>query len=204
MFRSRQTIRYSIEQTRELQHSPGNPFFLSIHKPQIDLQELMQAFKQHRTAMNYLSKNSQQRSGVPVGVGSGTKSRESVTSPKMGNPAENRGHDERCSGPELEGSRCQMAKEERSLFSPEESKLLTAYVVETQQAFSQMSVVDIQQGEIDVCDKTRAFKLLLIRRTYVYCKCGGRVLGGWLLPPVRRRSLTSTSTVLYLCVCMCV
>lgn len=106
--------------------------------------------------MNLLNKISHQQS---VGVGSGTKTgEESATSPKTGNPAQNRGHGVRGSSPGLEGNRCQIGKEGRPLFSTEESKLLTAFVVETQQAFSLMTAVDIDQGEIEVCDKTRAFR----------------------------------------------
>lgn len=46
-----------------------------------------------------------------------------------------------------QGQQRQGDKEERPLFSPQEAESLTAYLVESQQAFSLINVADIEHGE---------------------------------------------------------
>ena len=121
-----------------------------INTPQIDLDELIQAFKKQRTATNYLNRDSPR--GPPessLGGGSGEiEAGDSMMSPGKGPAPRPRGaENEGISDVGFEQDRYQIEQEGQPLFAPEEAELLTAYMVESQQAFSLMSVVDIQHGE---------------------------------------------------------
>lgn len=113
---------------------------------QIDLEELMEALKHERTAIAVLNKeDTRQQPQENAGDGDETNVVESSMSPTGGG-----GHN--AEGEEVEGAGGgggpDVEKEEKAVFSPEEAESMTAYFVESQQAFSLLNVADIQHGEV--------------------------------------------------------
>lgn len=98
--------------------------------PQIDLEELIQALKQERAAIGVLSKVEQQE---PSRVASDAVKETGGTL-----ETEQDG---------VVGKEGKADKEEKPVFSCEEAKSFTDYLVESQQAFSLINVADIQHGE---------------------------------------------------------